>query len=180
MTGPGDVADIETGSHPAGGFWAKLGKTVARGDTPASATAALVERLGLLEPASEASTALHIADWDALVAPADDVYEAFRALCHRTMHQKIPAPLLYRFLGNLGAAGHNEAQLLRQLADGLAKSVAQDDVYDLNGDPRETSAVAIGMILHAASLAEQMGNLLNKAQVAINSQGLNDPVEETP
>jgi hypothetical protein len=107
------------------------------------------------------------------VRHADDAYEAIRALNHRT-RQTMPAPVVYDLLGNLNNLGHGLNQLLAQLSDGLYRSLREYDVYDHNGDPYESVAIANQAMRRAAHLAGQIGQLLTDAQVAINLQGYHD------
>ena len=116
----------------------------------------------------------HYEDHDDLVQHADDAYEAIRALNHRTW-RAIPAPLAYGLLGNLNNLGYSLEQLLRQLSDGLTRSLTEYDVYDNNRDPAASVAVANEAMRAAARHAHELGVLLSTAQTAINQQGYRLP-----
>ena len=116
----------------------------------------------------------HHEDHDDLVQHADDAYEAIRALNHRTW-RAIPAPLAYGLLGNLNNLGYGLEQLLRQLSDGLTRSLTEYDVYDNNRDPAASVAVASEAMRTAARHAHELGVLLSTAQTAINQQGYRLP-----
>jgi hypothetical protein len=119
-------------------------------------------------------------DYCSMAATADpvqrsaDAYDAIRALNHST-RGAMPAPLVYDLLGNLNNAGYGLNQLLRQISDGLSRSLTEYDVYDHNRGPAESVAIANQAIRRAAQHAHQMGELLAAAQVAINLQGFNLP-----
>jgi hypothetical protein len=110
-----------------------------------------------------------------VVQEADAIYEAVRAICHRSETQ--PAPTVYRVLGNLkGAAGDMLAQALQQLTAGLERSLTEYDVYEDDGrDPAESVAAAARHMRAAAALAEQIGAHLSDAQNAIAGQGHRAP-----
>lgn len=109
-----------------------------------------------------------------VIRMADNVYEAVRAICH--MSQTHPAPTVYRVLGNLkGATGPMLAQALRQLANGLERSLTEYDVYEDDGrDPAGSIDMATAHMLEAATLADLLGESLAKAQNAISRQGYRD------
>ena len=65
-------------------------------------------------------------------------YEAIRAINHLTGHGPIPAPTLYRILGDLKRVGHLLPQALDQLGRGLRLSLTVLDVYDHRRDPAES------------------------------------------
>jgi hypothetical protein len=111
-----------------------------------------------------------MSDHHELVQHADDAYEAIRALNHRTW-RAIPAPLAYDLVGNLNNLGYGLEQLLRQISDGLTRSLIEYDVYDNNRDPAESVAVANEAMRTAARHAHEIGVLLSTAQSAINQQG---------
>jgi hypothetical protein len=113
-------------------------------------------------------------DHDELVQHADGAHEAIRALNHRTW-RAIPAPLAYGLLGTLNNLGHGLDQLLRQLSDGLTRSLTEYDVYDNHRDPAESVAVATMAMRTAARHAHELGVVLSTAQTAINQQGYNPP-----
>lgn len=112
-----------------------------------------------------------------IVREADDVYEAVRAINHATIDaHSIPAPVVYDALGNLKLAlGYSTHQALTQVADGLLRSLDTHDVYDDNGDPTDNAAAAAALLHEAASLATQIGTLLEEAQSRISGQGYNAP-----
>lgn len=113
---------------------------------------------------------------------ADSVYEALRAICHRTGGgtggATLPAPRMYTILGSLQAAGHLLPQALQQLADALERSLEAYDVYEFNDlDPAESVAAAKERLLLAAQLAGEMATHLSDAQSAIAGQGYRDPAD---
>ena len=82
-------------------------------------------------------------------ALADEAYEAIRAINHRTMWARLPAPVVYSILGSLKGVGYLLPQALTQLASGLGRSldedlVSEDDDRDqLNlWPPRQTTSPA--------------------------------------
>jgi hypothetical protein len=107
---------------------------------------------------------------DELRRHAEDAYEAIRALNHGTW-RAIPAPLAYDLLGNLNNVGYGLEQLLRQLGDGLSRSLTEYDVYDNNRDPADSVAEAVKAMRTAAGHAHEIGQLLADAQGAISAQG---------
>lgn len=108
----------------------------------------------------------------AIVQHADDAYESIRAINHRGA-PPTPAPVVYGVLGNLKTAGgYGLQQALSQLAIALEGSLETFDVYDQPGeDPAESVQAATESIRQAATLAGQIGVLLDAAQSAIASQG---------
>jgi hypothetical protein len=106
-----------------------------------------------------------------VVQHADAAYEAIRAINHLT-YTTYPAPVVYRTLGNLKGVGHLLPQALQQLGAGLTRSLSELDVYEDDGsDPAESVTRARAYLEEAAVLAGQVGELLEKAQGAINRQG---------
>lgn len=106
-----------------------------------------------------------------VVQCADDAYEAIRAINHMTGGGAIPAPVVYDVLGNLKGVGHMLPQTLRQLAEGLGRSLDDYDVYEDDGsDPVHSVATATDHLTRAAQLAAQIGEELEKAQSAISRQ----------
>lgn len=104
-----------------------------------------------------------------VVQHAEQAYEAIRAINHLT-RSAYPAPVVYEVLGELKGLGLPQA--CRQLADGLQRSLSEYDVYEDDGsDPTRSVDVAQGYLNDAAALASQVGELLAKAQNAINRQG---------
>ena len=98
-------------------------------------------------------------------------YESIRAINHLTGHGPIPAPTVYRILGDLKGVGHLLPQALEQLCRGLQASLTACDVYDHRRDPVESLAEAIGLLSRAARKAADLGQLLEDAQAAISEQG---------
>lgn len=99
-------------------------------------------------------------------------YESIRAINHLTNHgAAIPAPVLYRVLGEMKGVGSLMPQALDQLGQGLRSSLTQFDVYDHSGDPATNVARAQGLLEEAAAAARQLGALLEQAQSAIADQG---------
>jgi hypothetical protein len=108
---------------------------------------------------------------------ADLAHESIRAMNHITSSGgAIPAPVAYSVLGNISGAAHMIIQLCEQLGRGLEKSLTEFDVYDRKGDPGESVAAAVAALQVARAHARSLGEALDAAQVAINSQGYNDAV----
>lgn len=106
------------------------------------------------------------------IALAEDAYEAIRAINHRTMWAKLPAPLVYSILGSLKGVGHLLPQALDQLASGLGRSLDEYEVYeDDNRDPAQSVAIAADHLTLAVQLAAALGESLELAQSAIAHQG---------
>lgn len=105
----------------------------------------------------------------------DVAYESIRAINHLTSGTPIPAPVVYSVLGNLKGVGHMLPQALNQLGAGLAASLDEFDVYDHKREPGESVSEARSYLEMAAKKAEELGRLLEEAQVAINSQGYETP-----
>lgn len=110
---------------------------------------------------------------DRLALLADEAAEAVRALNHATIGPAVlPAPDLYRVLGNLAPVGHRLQQLAGQLSAALARSA---DHYQLteddDADPAHSIANARDLLTIAASHASRLGELLDEAQAAISRQG---------
>ena len=90
----------------------------------------------------------------------------------------MPAPELYRVLGNLAPMAHRLPQALQQLAHSLEWSL---EVYE--DDPERTPARQVTHAVEALTIAgrhaSELGRLLDQAQLAINGQGhrgrLDDP-----
>jgi len=106
-----------------------------------------------------------VASWPEVAA------EAIRAINHLTGHGPIPAPTLYRILGDLKRVGHLLPQALDQLGRGLRLSLTVLDVYDHRRDPAESVEDAVRHLDQAAAAARQLGVLLEAAQSAIADQG---------
>ena len=98
-------------------------------------------------------------------------YESLRALNHLTGHGLIPAPTLYRILGDLKGIGHLLPQACAQLARGLEESLHVLDVYDHRRDPAASVSEAVLLLNHALRTAARTGSLLEAAQTAISEQG---------
>lgn len=111
---------------------------------------------------------------------ADIAYEAIRALNHITgggtaYDEGIPAPVVYRALGNLAGLAHMLPQLVEQLANGLARSLDHFDVYDNKQEPALSVQAAGEHLANAGVHAMRLAEALSAAQVDINSQGYNTP-----
>lgn len=108
-------------------------------------------------------------------AAAEAAYEAIRSINHETIFVTggIPAPVIYRVLGELKTAGgYGLNQALDQLARGLERSLDNYDVVEDDGrDPGESVLEATEALGRAADLASQIGRLLDQAQSAIARQG---------
>ena len=63
--------------------------------------------------------------------------ESIRAINHLTDHGPIPAPTVYRVLGELKGVGHLLPQALAQMTQGLQKSLEVYRVYDAR-DPADS------------------------------------------
>lgn len=98
-------------------------------------------------------------------------HEAIRAINHPTGHGSIPAPTVYRILGDLKGVGHLLPQALEQLCRGLQASLAAFDVYDHRRDPAESVTDAVALLVRASRKAADLGQLLEDAQAAIAEQG---------
>lgn len=98
-------------------------------------------------------------------------HEAIRAINHLTGHGPIPAPTVYRILGDLKGVGHLLPQALEQLCRGLQASLATFDVYDHRRDPAESVMDAVALLVRASRKAADLGQLLEDAQAAISEQG---------
>lgn len=98
-------------------------------------------------------------------------HEAIRAINHLTGHGPIPAPTVYRILGDLKAVGHLLPQALEQLCRGLQASLTTFDVYDHRRDPAESVRDAVALLARASRKAADLGQLLEDAQAAIAEQG---------
>ncbi len=106
-----------------------------------------------------------------VVEQAEWAYEAIRRINHIT-GGPLPAPRVYRVLGNLKMVGHSLPQALRQLGAGLLASLDHYDVYEDDGrDPAASVATAQDHLQRAAELAAQVGRHLEHAQSAISGQG---------
>jgi hypothetical protein len=111
---------------------------------------------------------------------ADDAYEAVRAINHATINRTaIPAPEVYRVLGSLKLVGHGLDQALSQLGAGLGRSLDHYDVYEDDGaDPLVSVVQAVDLLTEARAHALTLGQLLERAQVALNRQGYRDSEPE--
>jgi len=107
-------------------------------------------------------------------------YEAIRAINHLTNHGPIPAPTVYRILGDLKGVGHLLPQALEQLCRGLQASLSAFDVYDHSREPYESVMDAIALLARASRKAADLGQLLEDAQATISEQGYRQLDEATP
>ncbi len=98
-------------------------------------------------------------------------YESLRAINHLTGHGPIPAPIVYRILGELKGIGHLLPQACAQLARGLEESLHALDVYDHRREPVESVTEAVPLLNQALRKATELGELLEAAQTAIAEQG---------
>ena len=90
---------------------------------------------------------------------------------HLTGHGPIPAPTVYRVLGDLKGVGHLLPPAHEQLCRGLQASLAAFDVYDHRGEPGESVSDAVALLARASRKAADLGQLLEDAQAAISDQG---------
>ena len=107
----------------------------------------------------------YVASWPELT------YESLRALNHLTGHGPIPAPTVYRVLGELKGIGHLLPQACAQLARGLEESLHVLAVYDHRREPGESVTEAADLLDQARRTASELGYLLEAAQAAIAEQG---------
>ena len=107
----------------------------------------------------------YVASWPELT------YESLRALNHLTGHGPIPAPTVYRILGELKGIGHLLPQACAQLARGLEESLHVLDVYDHRREPGESVTEAAVLLNQARHKASELGYLHEAAQAAIAEQG---------
>lgn len=107
----------------------------------------------------------HVAGWPELT------YESLRAINHLTNHGPIPAPTVYRVLGDLKGVGYLLPQACAQLARGLEESLHVLDVYDHRRDPAASVTDAVLLLNQALRKATELGSLLEAAQSAISEQG---------
>lgn len=105
--------------------------------------------------------------------------ESIRAINHLTDHGPIPAPTLYRVLGELKGVGHLLPQALAQMTRGLQKSLELHQVYDAR-DPADSVLEATLLINQAVRKAADLGELLEAAQAAISEQGYHDDDDQDP
>ena len=99
--------------------------------------------------------------------------ESIRAINHLTDHGPIPAPTVYRVLGELKGVGHLLPQALAQMTQGLQKSLEVYRVYDAR-DPADSVLEATLLLNQALRKAAELGELLEAAQAAISEQGYHD------
>ena len=107
----------------------------------------------------------YVASWPELT------HESLRALNHLTGHGPIPAPTVYRVLGELKGIGHLLPQACAQLARGLEESLHVLDVYDHRREPGESATEAVMLLNQTLRTATELGDLLEAAQAAIAEQG---------
>jgi hypothetical protein len=114
---------------------------------------------------------------ESLSSHADEHYNAIRAIGRATSGPRsIPAPTVYAILGNLKtSAGHGVEAVLIELADRLRESITDYAVYDRARDPQDSIDTATALMVAAGEHAAAIGDLLERAQVAINQQGYNTP-----
>lgn len=105
--------------------------------------------------------------------------ESIRAINHLTDHGPIPAPTVYRVLGELKGVGHLLPQALAQLTRGLQKSLEVYRVYDAR-DPADSVLEATLLLNQALRKAAELGELLEAAQAAISEQGYHDEDDGDP
>lgn len=105
--------------------------------------------------------------------------ESIRAINHLTGHGPIPAPTLYRVLGELKGVRHLLPQALAQMTRGLQKSLEVYRVYDAR-DPADSVLEATLLLNQALRKAAELGELLEAAQAAISEQGYHDEDEGDP
>ena len=105
--------------------------------------------------------------------------ESIRAINHLTGHGPIPAPTLYRVLGELKGVGHLLPQALAQMTQGLQKSLEVYRVYDAR-DPADSVLEATLLLNQALRKAAEFGELLEAAQAAISEQGYHDEDDGDP
>ena len=98
-------------------------------------------------------------------------YESIRAINHLKGHGPIPAPTVYRILGDLKGVGHLLPQALEKLCRGLRASLAAFDVYDHSRELAESEMDAVALLARASRKAADLGQLLEDAQAAIAEQG---------
>ena len=107
----------------------------------------------------------YVAGWPELT------HESLWALNHFTGHGPIPAPTVYRILGELKGIGRLLPQGRAQLARGLEESLHVLDAYDQRRDPAASMTEAALLLNHALRKATQLGSLLETARAAISEQG---------
>jgi len=108
-----------------------------------------------------------------LTGLADQAAQAVRAINHATISgPALPAPCVYDVLRALKLVGYRLDQATAQLADRLAASAAEFDLYECDsGDPVDGIAAATAALTEAAGHARALGVLLDAAQSAIAGQG---------
>ena len=111
---------------------------------------------------------------------ADEAYEAVRAMNHKAIgRQGLAAPVVYDVAGGLKATGYGMRQQLEQLADGLLRSLDEQDVgEDDSADPAPRAQAAAELLRTAAQHANVMAGALELAQQAISRQHVRRPVDE--
>lgn len=108
-----------------------------------------------------------------VVRCANEAYEAAHSLNHVTSPPaSLPAPTVYKVLGNLKGLGRDVPLALSHLAAGLQDSLKSFEVYEDSGaDPKQSVAAASVHLTRAAALAAQLGEELEQAQTAVAGQG---------
>lgn len=116
----------------------------------------------------------HLALTDDLTRLADTAAEAVRAINHKTIAgPALPAPCVYDVAGCLKLVGYGLAQANRQLADRLATSPQEFDLYECDGrDSLNSISAAMAALQQAAEHAEALGILLDAVQSRLARQGV--------
>ncbi|AEF43132.1 hypothetical protein [Hoyosella subflava] len=106
---------------------------------------------------------------------AENAAEAIRTINHTLSSRfAVPAPEVYGVLSELKLVAYRFPQALTSLAEGLAISLDEYDVYDNAGEPASSVAACNASLQRAAMLLAQAGEELEKAQSALSSQGYRD------
>jgi hypothetical protein len=108
---------------------------------------------------------------DAMFKTANDANQAIQTLKHATTMATIPAPVAYVLLGSLSEMQDAVAQLARQIATGLERSLSEFEVYDDARDPGESLIEATAALTTTAINATRAAEFTSKAQAAIACQG---------
>lgn len=113
----------------------------------------------------DTADAEHVDGWAAVFSTAA------RAMNHLTAGASIPAPTTYKVLGEIRVGAQRLPQLCAQLADGLARSLDDFEVYDDAREPGVSVDDARAHLLVAAEHLQRAGEAFDAAQSAINQQG---------
>lgn len=141
-----------------------------------------------------------VGEWGMGVVPNPDtdtpgaVAEA--ATCIRALNHLLsnggylPAPTLYRMMGDLSSLLHGLDQALPAMGDALARSLDEPSitVYNSDGpdpretapDPRETVEHARGLLARAAERVGHAAHVVGMAHTVIAVQGYNPTDDEAP